>query len=224
MSTAEKEDGCVVITGVDPQGEPSKIGAGAIRSPMKPLQSFYKGEPVALGVTLIVCGIIQIFFGITHDVGDIFNHPLIFTGAPEWSGVLCIISGSLSVAAAKKPRIGLVRGSLATTIISAVTSMAAVLIYIGYILTRQFFYFGWRSCKYDHNERETCEKVLQSQMVSSGIMFILLTFSILQFCVSISVSAFGCKTLCRTAYSEVSVVIYQTAPPNSADPGVSTVL
>ncbi|XP_078508753.1 membrane-spanning 4-domains subfamily A member 4D-like isoform X3 [Lissotriton helveticus] len=168
MSTTEKEDGCVVITGVDPQGEPSKMGAGAIRSPMKPLQSFYKGEPVALGVTLIICGIIQIFLGIVHDVGDTLRHPLFFTGAPEWSGILCIISGSLSVAAAKKPRIGL--------------------------------------------------------LVSSGIMFILLAFSVLQFCVSVSVSAFGCKTLCRTAYSEVNVVIYQTAPPNSADPGVSTVL
>ncbi|XP_078508751.1 membrane-spanning 4-domains subfamily A member 4A-like isoform X2 [Lissotriton helveticus] len=223
MSTTEKEDGCVVITGVDPQGEPSKMGAGAIRSPMKPLQSFYKGEPVALGVTLIICGIIQIFLGIVHDVGDTLRHPLFFTGAPEWSGILCIISGSLSVAAAKKPRIGLVRGSLATTIISAVTSMASMLIYIGYILTRQFFYFWRRSCEY-HDEREICEKVMQTRLVSSGIMFILLAFSVLQFCVSVSVSAFGCKTLCRTAYSEVNVVIYQTAPPNSADPGVSTVL
>ncbi|XP_078506726.1 membrane-spanning 4-domains subfamily A member 4A-like [Lissotriton helveticus] len=227
MSTTEKEDGCVVITGVDPQGEPSKMGAGAIRSPMKPLQSFYKGEPVALGVTLIVCGIIQIFLGIAHDINEIIFHrfgvPLFLTGAPEWSGILCIISGSFSVAAANKPRIGLVRGSLATNIISAVTSMASMLIYIAYIFTQQLFYIWRPSCEY-HEDREMCEKAKQTQLVSTGIMFILLTFSVLQFCVSVSVSAFGCKSLCRTAYSEVSVVIYQAAPPNSADPRVSTVL
>lgn len=230
MSTTAKDDGCVVITGVGPhsnQEEPSKIGAGAIRSPMKPLQSFYKGEPVALGVTLIVCGIIQISLGIAHDGGNIMIHhygmPLFVTGAPEWSGILCIISGSLSVAAANKPRIGLVRGSLATNIVSSVTSVVSMLIYISYIVTRQFFYYWRSSCEY-YDDREMCEKVKETQMVSSGIMFILLAFSVLQFCVSVSVSAFGCKTLCRTAYSEVSVVIYQTAPPNSADPGVSTVL
>ncbi|XP_078506725.1 membrane-spanning 4-domains subfamily A member 4A-like isoform X3 [Lissotriton helveticus] len=183
MSTTEKEDGCVVITGVDPQGEPSKMGAGAIRSPMRSLQRFYEGEPVALG---------------------------------------CIISGSLSVAAANKPRIGLVRGSLATNIISAVTSMASMLIYIAYMLARSIFSIWRSSC--DYNYPEMCDKVNQTQMVSTGIMFILLTFSVLQFCVSVSVSAFGCKTICRTAYSEVNVVIYQAAPPNSADPGVSTVL
>ncbi|XP_078506722.1 membrane-spanning 4-domains subfamily A member 4D-like isoform X1 [Lissotriton helveticus] len=226
MSTTEKEDGCVVITGVDPQGEPSKMGAGAIRSPMRSLQRFYEGEPVALGVTLIVCGIIQIFLGIIHDVNDRiflrYGIPLLLTGAPVWSGILCIISGSLSVAAANKPRIGLVRGSLATNIISAVTSMASMLIYIAYMLARSIFSIWRSSC--DYNYPEMCDKVNQTQMVSTGIMFILLTFSVLQFCVSVSVSAFGCKTICRTAYSEVNVVIYQAAPPNSADPGVSTVL
>ncbi|XP_078506724.1 membrane-spanning 4-domains subfamily A member 4A-like isoform X2 [Lissotriton helveticus] len=207
MSTTEKEDGCVVITGVDPQGEPSKMGAGAIRSPMRSLQRFYEGEPVALGVTLIVCGIIQIFLGIIHDVNDRiflrYGIPLLLTGAPVWSGIL-------------------VRGSLATNIISAVTSMASMLIYIAYMLARSIFSIWRSSC--DYNYPEMCDKVNQTQMVSTGIMFILLTFSVLQFCVSVSVSAFGCKTICRTAYSEVNVVIYQAAPPNSADPGVSTVL
>ncbi|XP_029430237.1 membrane-spanning 4-domains subfamily A member 15-like isoform X2 [Rhinatrema bivittatum] len=55
-----------------------------------------------------------------------------------------------------------------------------------------------------------------------GSMYMLLVFTILEFCVSISTSAFACKAVCRTAYSEVNVVIYQNTAPSPAVTNLSS--
>ncbi|XP_069507866.1 membrane-spanning 4-domains subfamily A member 4D-like [Ambystoma mexicanum] len=233
MSAAEPDGGFVVITEVSPkpnEEEHSNTGHGAKAYPAnkKPLQKFYKGQPKALGVTLLLSGIIQIFFGLAYDVGFALLHNwgmhLFITGVPYWSGLLCIVAGSLSIAAANKPRIGLVRSSLILNTISASASGVSVIVYIVYVGFSAITYMFWqRSCK-NSEYPKICEQTHQAYHVSWGILFILLTFSVLQFCVAVSIAAFGCKTICRTAYSEVAVVVYQTTSTNQTPPNVSAAL
>ncbi|XP_063799595.1 membrane-spanning 4-domains subfamily A member 4A-like isoform X2 [Pseudophryne corroboree] len=54
-----------------------------------------------------------------------------------------------------------------------------------------------------------------------GIVSILFILTVLEFCVALSTSVFGCKTVCRTSYNEVAVVVYHTASANV--PGQSAV-
>lgn len=227
MSTAAANPGgFVVITEISPktnQGDPSQTGQPAIPTNNKRLQKFYKGEPKVLGVSQILNGIIQIGFGIVSDFGTGgFRYsviPLFVTGVPYWSGLLFIVSGSLSVATANNPRISLLRGSLVMNIISSVASGIAAILYIVYICAWDNGSYRYNSCNYyiQHEsaaELEICKMQAQNQMVFWAMLFLLLIMSVLELCVSISVAAFGCKTVCRTAYSEVSVVIYQTTAPN----------
>ncbi|XP_078508731.1 membrane-spanning 4-domains subfamily A member 4D-like [Lissotriton helveticus] len=227
MSTAAaNQGGFVVITEISPktnQGDHSQTGQPAIPTSTKRLEKFYKGEPMVLGVSQILNGIIQIVFGIVCDFGTggyrYSYFPLFVTGVPYWSGLLFIVSGSLSVATANNPKISLLRGSLVMNIISSVASGIATIIYIVYICAWDSGSYRYSSCSfYQEQERseelETCKMRAQNHAVFWAMLFILLIMSVLELCVSISVSAFGCKTICRTAYSEVSVVIYQTTAPN----------
>ncbi|XP_040176969.1 membrane-spanning 4-domains subfamily A member 12-like isoform X2 [Rana temporaria] len=71
-------------------------------------QEFLKGKPKALGITLIIVGIIHIGMGF----GQIFTSSLtaIYSGIPFWGAIFNIIAGSLSVAAVSKPSMCLVGG------------------------------------------------------------------------------------------------------------------
>ncbi|XP_068096557.1 membrane-spanning 4-domains subfamily A member 4D-like isoform X2 [Hyperolius riggenbachi] len=47
-----------------------------------------------------------------------------------------------------------------------------------------------------------------------GILAILLVFTMLFFCIAITTAVYGCKTVCRTSYNEINIVLYQTTAPS----------
>ncbi|XP_069100374.1 membrane-spanning 4-domains subfamily A member 4D-like [Pleurodeles waltl] len=241
MSTSAADPGgFVVITEISPktnQGDPSQTGQAAKTASNKHLQKFFKGEPLVLGVVQILNGIFQIGFGIVGDSSSgafrSWTLPLFITGVPYWSGILYIISGSLSVAAANNPKISLVRGCLIMNILSAVASGIAVIVYIIYIAVWDHRGgYGYTMCNYYYREQtpeemEQCMKLHQVHLIFWASLILLLIITILELCVSISVAAFGCKTVCRMSYSEVTVVIYQNTAPSPAhqpNPDVSASL
>ncbi|KAL7981184.1 hypothetical protein Chor_005418 [Crotalus horridus] len=51
--------------------------------------------------------------------------------------------------------------------------------------------------------------------IIKGILAVLIMFTILEFCITISVASFGCKMLCQNTFTETVVVIYQNVIPAS---------
>ncbi|XP_070619800.1 membrane-spanning 4-domains subfamily A member 4A-like [Erythrolamprus reginae] len=174
-----------------------------------PVKKFFRGEPLALGITQIFIGITGIILGILLNVTDDFLFLYIIIQTPYWSGILYIISGSVAVAAARNPKIPLVKGTLAMNVISAVTAGIGIIVLsitIGDSVYR-FMYF----C--DHPGNEHFEDCLETTHLMEGILAILLVFTIVEFFIAISLSSFGCKMLCRNTFTETVVVIYQNETP-----------
>ncbi|XP_034612513.1 membrane-spanning 4-domains subfamily A member 4A-like isoform X2 [Trachemys scripta elegans] len=121
-----------------------------------------------------------------------------------------IISGALSVAAAKNPKIQLVKGSLGMNIISSVLAGCAMILYLVSLMESRYQY----RCNWYPEE-------CMAYKVTMACITVLSLFTFLEFVVSISTAAFGCKAVCRNSYSEVSVVIYQNMVP-PGDPTTAT--
>ncbi|KAM6428812.1 membrane-spanning 4-domains subfamily A member 4A-like isoform 1-T5 [Liasis olivaceus] len=183
------------------------------------LKKFYRGEPLALGITQIFTGIIGIIFGLLVNLTDEYMNPYTEIMMPYWSGILYIISGSLAVAAAWKPKLPLVKGMLAMNVISAVTAGIGI-ICLSITLSSFFLHYGWYSCSYlsdDSLQKQCYETSTHLYGIIKGMLAILTVFTILEFCITISVASFGCKVLCRDSYTQTVVVIYQNVTPDNAE-------
>ncbi|KAM4709673.1 membrane-spanning 4-domains subfamily A member 4A-like [Discoglossus pictus] len=144
----------------------------------------------------------------------------VYTGLLFWSGLMYIISGSLSVAAAYKPTIGKMRSSLVLNILSSVAAAVGIILFIiNYTGLRHVYYYKENNlyCSV-YGPNQTCEGIFNPETVFLGMTLLMFFFTILEFCISISTSVFGCKTICRTSFNEVYVVIYQTTSMNPAAP------
>ncbi|XP_053866472.1 membrane-spanning 4-domains subfamily A member 15-like isoform X6 [Malaclemys terrapin pileata] len=107
------------------------MASAAIPAKLQPLEKFHKGEPLALGITQILVGAMQFAVGMVMAmVNSYFWILALSVHVPIWSGLLYIISGALSVAAAKNPKIQLVKGSLGMNIISSVLAGCAMILYL----------------------------------------------------------------------------------------------
>ncbi|XP_073178909.1 membrane-spanning 4-domains subfamily A member 4D-like isoform X1 [Lepidochelys kempii] len=211
--------------------------SAAISAKLQPLEKFYKGEPLALGVvshwpkdargwnsrrrlppalrinwiTQILVGAVQVAVGMVMAMVNSYLWILALTvHVPLWSGLLYIISGSISVVAAKNPKIPLVKGSLGMNIISSVLAGCAMILYLISLMESRY--------------QSRCDWYPENcfpYKVTMACIMVLFLFTFLEFCVSISTAAFGCKTVCRDSYSQVSVVIYQNMVP-PGDPTTAT--
>ncbi|XP_026574551.1 membrane-spanning 4-domains subfamily A member 4A-like [Pseudonaja textilis] len=196
------------------------VGPGSLSSTTQtdlpvPLKKFYQGEPLALGITQIFIGIIGIIFGILLNVieGHLFVYSQIMM--PYWSGILYIISGSLAVAAARNPKIPLVQGTLAMNVISAITAGIGI-IFLSFTISFSRYHFMYLCYQFGNESEETsCHN--DTIYIIEGILAVLIVFTILEFCIAISLASFGCKMLCRDTFSETVVVIYQNATPANAE-------
>ncbi|XP_062995722.1 membrane-spanning 4-domains subfamily A member 15-like [Elgaria multicarinata webbii] len=166
-------------------------------STLKPMKNFYLGEPLALGITQILIGIMGIVFGIMMDIAIPYaSHSDYFRQkTPYWTGILYIISGSVSVKASKTPKMPWVKGMLVMNVVSTVAAAAGIVIAsISFI----FYYLRPRG------------------PIRNGIQTVLFIFTIVEFCITISTAAFGCRTVCRDTYAETIVVVYQNMTPDNA--------
>ncbi|XP_069596803.1 membrane-spanning 4-domains subfamily A member 4A-like isoform X1 [Ranitomeya imitator] len=225
MSTVVPDaGGVVVISQMRPQhnqgnGLEEGENCDAPASMPKPIVRFYSGEPEVLGTTQIFTGIVLISFDIMMMiVGSVFG-ALFYTGVPIWAGILFIISGSLSVAASVKPTVGKVTSSLVMHIITSLAAAGGIVISsIEFILVsqRNSSVLYWTYCAYYKSDTE-CLGAFYGLDVYYGFLSLNMTLFMLMFCISISTSVFACKTVCRSSFQEISVVIYQTTSSAVSD-------
>ncbi|XP_014378808.1 membrane-spanning 4-domains subfamily A member 4A-like isoform X1 [Alligator sinensis] len=177
----------------------------------KPLEKFQRGEPLALGITQILVGIQQTVFCIIMIPVIDYHYPAVQVGTPIWTSFLCVISGSLSVAASRKPKISLVKAVL------ALNSMSAVLSGVGLVVFLLTFIFlnGAHHCTWDSEQMECVSAPPEVQGILEGVFMLLFILTLLQFCLALTGAAFGCKAICRDSYVDMAVVIYQHTEPST---------
>ncbi|XP_070620908.1 membrane-spanning 4-domains subfamily A member 4A-like [Erythrolamprus reginae] len=179
-----------------------------------PVKKFHQGQPVALGITQMFIGITGIIFGIMVHYTEAWMSDFLMIKIPYWGGILYVISGSLSVAAARNPKIPLVKGMLAMNVISAIVAGLGIVL-LSFPINNLLFSFSNKYCNnYDYDTKEKCVEI---QSISMGILSFLTMIHILEFCITISVASFGCKMLCRDPFVETVVVVYQNVTPSSTN-------
>ncbi|XP_063054678.1 membrane-spanning 4-domains subfamily A member 4A-like isoform X3 [Engraulis encrasicolus] len=216
--------GMVVVTHVYPQQGAQGSGltqTGAAPAPSSRLQKFLKGEPSILGAVQIMIGIVIFLFGI---VGAFHPTLSIYIGIPFWGATIYITAGSLTVRAYKKLGSCMVKASLGMNIISSITAGLAIILHSFDFIVPTYPYYRCRYGDYGDYDSYGCRsghEALQARLW--GTVGVMLVLSILQFILSICVSAFGCKATCTGETQPVMYITNQipasllTSPP-STDP------
>ncbi|KAK1153202.1 membrane-spanning 4-domains subfamily A member 15-like [Acipenser oxyrinchus oxyrinchus] len=179
--------GFVIVTHKYPLSSAGQAAPGTVASQLPgPMQTFLRGQPKALGVVQIIIGIVSLLFG------PVLVDAYTFAGAiglPLWTGVWYIISGSLAVAAENTPRRDLMKACLGMNIVSSVFAGVGFIIYSVNLSIRT------------------------STIQYVGILAVLLVLNILEMCIAITTSAFGCKSECSyTAMVNVYHILHKHAP------------
>ncbi|KAF5896763.1 membrane-spanning 4-domains subfamily A member 4A-like, partial [Clarias magur] len=192
--------GYTIVTQVVPTSTATATAEQNLAQTQSPLQNFLKGEPKALGTVQIMIGVITILFGIVISVNPISIS--VSTGVVFWSSLFHISAGSLAVSASNKLNACVVKAALGVNIFSTVAAGIAIIIFSLDLVFMPLFssHFG-----------ETCTR---------GITGVLLVFSLLQFAISIAISAFTCKA---TWTDETTLnIINVVQNPESAVPVVGS--
>ncbi|XP_036427247.1 membrane-spanning 4-domains subfamily A member 4A-like [Colossoma macropomum] len=172
---------------------PTSTELGQIVSTGGSLQKFLKGEPKALGTVQIMIGLFTLLLGIL--ITFFFPAFTVFSGIVFWGAFMYIITGSLAVSASNKLHHCVVMGALVMNVISTITAGIAIV-----LLSMDMIFL----CNYRLNN-------CYSEGLIVGVLAVLIIFSIVQFTISICVSAFASKAICS---AEPSVNI--TLVPNQA--------
>ncbi|XP_073416981.1 membrane-spanning 4-domains subfamily A member 4A-like [Dendrobates tinctorius] len=162
---------------------------------------FLKGQPKALGAVQIMVALIYLSLGtVLLFTLDSFVSISTYSGVSYWGAAFYIISGSLSIAAENRQSISLIQASLAMNIMSSLVSSAGIGLYCTDIPYAA------------HNYNPPCYGLCD--IYSDNVFFLrevtlsfLVAASLLEFCVSVSVSAFGCRSLEKGNMSPPQVII-----------------
>ncbi|KAM5140471.1 membrane-spanning 4-domains subfamily A member 4D-like [Mantella aurantiaca] len=156
---------------------------------------FLKGQPKALGISQILLAYLQVAFGIVLVFTDYANFDSISVGTAItfWAAVAYIFSGSLAIAAENTESRCLVGSSLALNIISAVISAVEIVILLVDVVIN-----GYYSCS------DTCATVWA---VRETVFISLIIATMIQLCVSISISSFGCSSMIGSSTPQQQVIV-----------------
>lgn len=217
--TVQGSNGLVVMTQVYPQVDARGLQQNASLCTSRlcklsvQVKEFIKGEPRALGTTQIMIGIINILFGMV--LAFTYSSIAVFSGVPFWGGLLYIISGSLSVAAEKHDSVCLVKGSLAMNIVSAIAASSAIILYI-IDAALQYYYCSYGSyygeSYYGSYPGDRCREMYTMNATMKCFKSVMFFFCLLEGCIAISLSAFGCKATCCINNSSPQPVILMQNP------------
>ncbi|XP_062393942.1 membrane-spanning 4-domains subfamily A member 4A-like [Sardina pilchardus] len=193
MASAPSASGYVLVT---PQFQQ---GAQIVTSPqsgiVSPLSSFFKGQPTAMGTVQIMIGVVVFLFGIvTAFYADVLST---FSGIKFWGAIIYITAGALTVSARKQLSPCLVKGSLGMNIVSTITAGISMIMHsIDLVLFSISFHYCYSP--YDYGQYGSCTILNSYVSRSMGISGVMIVLSVLEFIVSIYVSAFACKATCST--------------------------
>ncbi|KAF5896759.1 membrane-spanning 4-domains subfamily A member 4A-like, partial [Clarias magur] len=207
LSLTNVRSGYTVLTQVVPST--SGPAAAEQNSSQSPLQKFLKGQPKALGVVQIMIGLLTILFGIVMAVpGWAIS---VISGVVFWGSLLHIIAGSLAVSGSNKLNKCVVKAALVLNIHSAITAGSAIIILtLDLVIPHGCYYYNYNL---------VCNYIAES--LTKGISGVLLIFSLLQFTVSITISAFSCKATCTDQPTVNTIIVVQN--PESGVPVVSSI-
>ncbi|XP_042565143.1 membrane-spanning 4-domains subfamily A member 4D-like [Clupea harengus] len=182
-------NGFVVVTHVYPQQDAQSATSPpsrAVSPASSPLGKFLKGEPAALGTVQIMTGVVVMLLGIVTVLRTASSD----SGIMFWGAIIYITAGSLNVAANKKLSQCLVKASLGMNIISTITAGIAIILHSFNVFILDRF----------------------DESSAQGIAGVMIVLSLLEFIVSICVSAFVCKATC-CSNTEVSISVISLYSP-----------
>ncbi|XP_036427238.1 membrane-spanning 4-domains subfamily A member 4A-like [Colossoma macropomum] len=159
---------------------------GQIVSTGGPLQKFLKGKPKLLGSVQITIGLLTLLLGILMNLS--MPGFTVFGGIAFLGAFMYIITGSLAVSASKNLHRCVVTGALVMNVISTITAAITITLFSPVFVSDN-------GCS----------------MSPDFVIILLVICSIIQFIISICVSAFACKATCSTGPS-VNIIV----APNQA--------
>uniref|UniRef100_G5E743 Membrane spanning 4-domains A4A n=1 Tax=Loxodonta africana TaxID=9785 RepID=G5E743_LOXAF len=145
-------------------------------------EKFLKGEPKVLGVVQILIAVMNLSLGIIMLCVLLpfrgINPISVYVGYPLWGSVTFLASGSLSIVAGNRTTKCLVESSLGLNIASAVNASVGIIITSLSLAVFSSTYFDYH------------------YICFQGMDGLVLTLSVLELCIAVSLSAFGCQVTC----------------------------
>ncbi|XP_052000240.1 transmembrane protein 176A-like [Xyrauchen texanus] len=169
----------------------------------------------ALGIVQMIVGVINIVVGISFASFHINNNLVNSDNAPIWIGIVFLLVGIVCILAAKFPSSCLLVIAVILNIVSAALAITAVVlcsvdIAVGndQYCNDNYSYYDYRGTPSPEQKKET-EACLYykylNQMILGGLDIMLIVFSVLQLCVTISFCVLTGKVLCKKGGDAKSV-------------------
>ncbi|XP_045872427.1 membrane-spanning 4-domains subfamily A member 4A-like [Meles meles] len=156
-------------------------------------EKFLKGEPKVLGVVQILIAVMNLSLGIINiyvmsSVNE-YHYLLKHEVYKIVGSLMFIVSGSLSIVAGTKTTKVLIRSSLGLNISSAVAAAFGTYSTASHLNSFRYNLFHCSTF-------EKTENCFMSLYIFMGLEAMVILLSMLEFCVAVSLSAFGCKVTC----------------------------